>query len=256
MSENHALPMFYRAPEPLSSVSHASWRLKESDAAFAADAAYVPLVVAEFSSAQRSYPIVFAAGNTAPLAILGLEQANLFIDDGKWAETAYVPAYVRRYPFGFIATTNPDGFALAIDTGSDRVLQAGDEGQALFEAGRPTELTQQAVRFCEIFQSDAAATGEFMRALQSKELLIDRRADATLPDGRKLGLDGFQIVDAAKFARLDAGTVVEWHVKGWLALIHFHLASLDRFTDLLARQAKRAAAGRAVAADEAGVTTH
>lgn len=234
------LPLFYREPQPLSATAHGGWRLKDGDASFAADAPFVPIVVGELAASARSYPIVFAAGDAQPIAVLGLERTNLFVTDGQWAEDAYLPAYVRRYPFGFIATVNPDGFALAIDAGSDRVAASGDDGAALFEDGTPSALTKQALAFCDAFQVEAAATRAFVEALKAQDLLIDRRADATLPDGRKLGLDGFQIVDAEKFGSLADDIVLEWHKRGWLALVHFHLASLERFSDLLARQGKRA----------------
>ena len=232
------LPLFYRSPVPLSGDEHGGWRLKDGDLAFAADTPSVPIVAAELAAAARDYPIVFAAGTAQPIAVLGLEQVNLFVNAGHWAEDAYVPAYVRRYPFGFMATVNPEGFALAIDTAADRLATSGEDGAALFVDGAPSDLTRQALGFCDAFQSEAAATQAFAAALMAQGLLIDRRADITLPDGRTLGIDGFQIVDAEKFAGLDATTVTEWHGKGWLALVHFHLASLDRFTGLLARTSK------------------
>ncbi len=148
------LPLFYREPQPLSSNVHGAWRLKDGDASFAGDAPFVP-----------SYPIVFAAGDAQPIAVLGLERANLFVADGQWAAEAYLPAYVRRYPFGFIATVNPDGFALAIDAGSNRVTAAGDEGAALFEDGKPSALTTQALAFCDAFQAETATTRAFAEAL-------------------------------------------------------------------------------------------
>lgn len=233
-------PLFYRKPELLSSDVHADWRLKDGDSSFAAETAFVPIVAGELAAAARSYPIVFAASDAQPIAVLGLERANLYVTNGQWAEEAYLPAYVRRHPFGFVATVNPDGFALAIDAGSDRVTPSGDEGAALFEDGKPSELTRQALAFCDTFQSEAAATRAFAEALKAQDLLIDRRADATLPDGRKLGLDGFQIVDAEKLSTLADDVVLDWHRRGWLALVHFHLASLERFSELLVRQSKRA----------------
>ncbi len=230
------LPLFYRDPQPLSSTHHADWRLGEGDLAFAEEAPFVPIVIGEMVSAARCYPVVFAAGDASPVAVLGLERGNLFAADGQWAADAYIPAYVRRYPFGFIATTEPDGFVLAIDAGSPRVLQSGEEGGALFEDGRPSALTRQALQFCDGFRIEAQATEAFATALKEQDLLIERRADATLPDGRKLGLHGFQIVDVERFATLDGATVLAWHRNGWLALVHFHLASLERFPALLARQ--------------------
>jgi hypothetical protein len=245
-AETPRLPLFYRAPEPVSSDRHRDWALREGDYGFAADVAHVPLVVGEFAPAARHYPILFAEGDApSPVALLGLEQANLFVTDGAWDAQAHIPAYVRRYPFGFVAADQAERFALAIDTGSDRVVRSAGEGQPLFEQGRPTALTRQALAFCEAFRVDAAATQAFCQALRAKELLVPRRADVTLPDGRKLGVNGFLVVDAARFAQLDAGSIVEWHHKGWLALIHFHMASLEHFHALLARNASRAQAAAA-----------
>lgn len=230
-------PLFYRALAPLDSVAHADWRLLPGDASFAAETPFVPIVTGEMAAAVRSYPVVFAADSAQPIAVLGLERRNLFVTEGVWTADAYIPAYVRRYPFAFLSTVNPEGFALAIDTGSDRVARDGTEGAPLFEDGKPADLTRQALAFCDAFQAEAAATRAFADALVAHDLLVDRRADATLPDGRTLGLDGFRVVDPAKFAALADDVVLDWHRKGWLALVHFHLASLDRFQALLALQA-------------------
>lgn len=231
------LPLFYRDPQPLSSTAHAAWRLKDGDVAFAAEAAFVPLVIGELAAAARCYPVVFAGEDAQPIAVLGLERRNLFVEDGRWAPDAYVPAYVRRHPFGFMATVDPDGFALAIDGRSDRLTREGGEGAPLFENGAPSAVTRQALAFCNAFQAEAVATRDFADALRAQDLLIDRRADATLPDGRRMGLDGFQIVDAQKFAALPDTAVLDWHAKGWLALANAHLTSLERFAALLDRQA-------------------
>jgi hypothetical protein len=231
------LPLFYKAVQPLHATVHAGWRLKGGDASFAAETPFVPIVAGELAAAARDYPVVFAADSAQPLAILGLERKNLFVDEGRWADGTYVPAYVRRYPFGFIATRDPDGYALAIDSGSDRVVRGGGDGEALFEDGQPSVLTRQALEFCAAFGRDADLTALFTTALKEKDLLIDRRADATLPNGRTLGLEGFQIVDTEKFAALDDETIIAWQRQGLLALVHFHLASLERFRALLDRQA-------------------
>lgn len=254
------LPLFYRSLQPLHSEVHASWRLGQGDYAFARETPYVPIVVGELAAAARDYPIVFAAGDAQPIAVLGLERRNLFVEDGRWADDNYVPAYVRRYPFGFLATveagkSEPTGFALAIDRDSERVVRSGQEGAALFEDGKPSELTRQALAFCDAFQGEAAATKAFMEALKKQDLLIDRRADATLPDGRKLGLDGFQVVDAEKFTKLPNDVVLDWHNNGYLAWVYFHLASLDRFQLLLSRQGVRAAVVPESQPDASAVTS-
>lgn len=230
-------PLFYKEPQLLHSQVHSQWRLKDGDTAFAAEAPYVPILVSELAAAARNYPIVFAGDDAQPLAVLGLEKRNLFVKDGVWRDDSYVPAYVRRYPFAFVATSGPDGFALAIDAGSERVMDDGEEGVPLFENDKPSALTQSALDFCGAFQNDIAKTRAFADALKAQDLLIDRRADATLPDGRKLGLDGFQVIDAEKLSKLPDEIVLAWHNNSYLAWAYFHLASLDRFQSLLRLQA-------------------
>jgi hypothetical protein len=234
-----SLPLFYRDPQLLSSITHANWRLTKGDFAFSKDAIGVPIVVGEFTASLRSFPIVFTQGadGVSPIALLGLDAQNLFVADGEWSPEVYVPAYVRRYPFGFIA--QGQGFALAFDAASERIVTLGVRGEPLFDQGKPTQLTQGMLRFCEAFRTEAAATREFCEALVSKQLLIERRADAVLPNGRKFGVEGFQIVDVKRFAALDADTLLEWHRGGWLALVHYHLASLDRLEDLVVRREAR-----------------
>lgn len=228
-------PLFYRQPVPLSSVTHAGWRLKGGDVSYASGANAVPVMVGEFASIARSYPLVFAAKDAAPVALLGLQQANVFVRDGKWSEGHYIPAYVRRYPFVFIHVAERNEFVLAVDAGSERIVREGEEGVPMFQNGAPADVTKQALEFCRLFTAEHRATSAFGEALRAQGLLTARHADAALPDGRKLSLSGFEVVDAKKFAGLPDAVVVDWHRKGWLGLVHFHLASLDRFTDLLSR---------------------
>jgi len=243
------LPLFYRDPQPLAAAVHGDWRLKGGDLAFAADAHLAPLLLAEFPLAARWYPVLFAADDAAPVALLGLERRNLFLDEGQWAPDAYVPAYIRRYPFGFVATSDPDRFALAIDAASDAVIKDGGEGEPLFVDGKPSPLTEDALKFCDAFHGEADGARAFCQAIVEAGLLLDRRADITTPDGRKFGIDGFKIVDPKRFADLDGDTVLDWHRKGWLGLVQFHLASLDRFADLMTRQGDRPAAAAPIAAE-------
>ena len=227
-----AVPLFYRRPELLSSAAHGAWRIKPAGLGFAAQTNSVPVMVGEFIAAARHYPLVFAGPEHAPVAVLGLEARNRFVKGDAWEPGAYVPAYVRRYPFVF-AEVN-DAVVLAIDADAPMLVKAGEEGSALFEDGKPTELTRQALQFCDAFNREHAATRTFVERLVEEKLLVERSANITLPRGRKTTLTGFFVVDAEVFAKLSETVVVEWHRKGWLALVHAHLVSLARFTDLLA----------------------
>ena len=236
-----ALPLFYAQPALLDPSRCGAWRLVPGDLGFAAATPSVPLMASEFLAAARSYPIVFAAGDLAPVAVMGLQTENLFVDGGAWAEDVYMPAYMRRYPFVLIESPDKQSFALGIDAASDRVAHDGDAGAALFENGQPSELTRQALEFCGLFSNDHRRTRAFTEALGEAGVLVDRRADIALPDGRKLGLDGFKVIDPQALLALPDETVLAWHKSGWLALAHAHLASLDLFQALLQRQARRLA---------------
>jgi len=237
------LPLFYVEPAPLAASRHGAWRLLPGDARFMAEEPAIPLTAGEFVAAARSYPILFTEAG-APVALTGLERRNLFIEDGQWAEDAYAPAYVRRYPFLLIEAADKSGYGLAIDAASAQVAKGGDQGHALFDQGEPSAITREALEFCRLFNEDHRRTQDFCAALEKAGLLVARRADATTPDGRRLGVEGFRIIDIEALAALDDATVVDWHRKGWLALAHFHIASLQRFADLLNRQ------GRSQAVDE------
>ena len=236
------LPLFYRQPVPLSAQRHGEWRLMPGDLGFSAEANAVAIVIEEFASASRFYPVLFSAHDATPLVLLGLERRNLFVDNGEWENGHYVPAYVRRYPFVFVRAADPDGFALAIDADSGRIAESGSDGVALFEDGQPAEITRRALDFCGRFTGEHRATQAFCAELKARGLLVKRDAGATLPNGRRLQVSGFEVVDPERFGALPEETVVDWHRKGWLGLIHFHLASLARFADLLSRQSAADAA--------------
>jgi len=235
------MPLFYQKPRVLIADAHRDLHLTAAhDFAFARATNAVPIMVPEFVEAQHSYPIVFVGEPVHPAVVLGLEQDNLFVAaDGAWAEGRYVPAYVRRYPFVFIETADGEQLALGIDTASDRVVSAPDGGEGLvplFDGDKPAPLTEGALRFSAALQASQVDTRAFCEALADQNLLIDQQAQGSFPDGRPFHVQGFRIVDAGLLAALPDEIVLDWNRKGWLALVHYHLASLACFRDLLARQ--------------------
>jgi hypothetical protein len=239
--------LFYSKPEVLNAKQHSGLRLKKSgDFAFAKGSNSVAITSMEFVQAMRFYPIVFGGKTPYPVVVLGLEQENQFVEvDGRWRNAHYIPAYMRRYPFVFVA--HPDGkqFILGIDRVCNRLIEdEGGEAAALFENGKPSAITQEALTFCGAYQTDHNFTLAFARALEEQNLLVDNQAQAKLADGRQVNLQGFRVIDKAKFAALLDDIIVDWHKKGWLALAYFHLASLERFQNLLEPQGAAKANGQ------------
>jgi len=235
-------PLFYLEPQPLNLPQHREMRVQNGDYAFASEALAMPAVIGEFADLSRTYPILFAAGdNGGPIALLGVDATNTFVSNGAWEEGVYIPAYIRRHPFALMALTDtakPEEYVLAIDVGCGRITTGGSDGAALFDGEEPSAFVKEMLNFCSAYSADGLVTAEFCKALRAKGLLNDQRLDGTLPDGQKIGLDGFQVIDTKKLTELDAETVVEWHRRGWLAACFFHLASLQRVGEILNRRAK------------------
>src|SRR5215210_705462 len=111
--------MYYERPVLLDRDKHRKLRVKPSTSfAFAQKANSLYLAGVEFNEACKEYAIVFtraAHEKIIPVAMLGLRsRENLFVDaQGRW-DAAYVPAFVRRYPF-VLAELSSDNMAVCID---------------------------------------------------------------------------------------------------------------------------------------------
>jgi len=239
------IPVLYKRPRALDADLDGRAGFKTiAGFAFAQAAGSVPLTIDEYAQAQAHYPIVFTTSEPAmSVAVLGLAPSeNLFVAaDGSWRRGAYVPAYVRRYPFIFQLRPSPEGdqLVLCIDEASGAYLAEG--GEAFFRAGRPSALTERALQFCATYQARYEETRQFVDALAERALLVENRADLALPSGRRTSLGGFRVVDEKRFGELPDELFIAWRRRGWLALIYVHLLSLMRLgtlADLMATEAR------------------
>jgi hypothetical protein len=237
----NALPIFYGGLEPLSSNVHPDHRNRSADRApFLANSHAVPITIDEFVSAQRYYPIVFSSGEgNVPLALMGLnEGVNVFVDaDGKVQDEVYIPAYVRRYPY-MLARLAPDAeeLSLCFDPTSG-LVGAFDEGDRLFDDGKPSETTNNILKFCEEFELSAQRTANFMTDLKATGLLMDGEVSIQPPGAEQPFLyRGFQMVDEEKLRNLSEEEASKLHKNGMLALIYAHLFSVQLIRDVFAKQ--------------------
>ena len=237
-----SLPLFYNGLEPLSSETHANYRIRPQDTApFLIGQHAVPITVDEFPLVQRYMPIVFASGDEAvPLALMGLnEGVNVFMgDDGKLTESNfYVPAYVRRYPY-MLARLRPDAqeLSLCFDPTSP-TIGAFDEGMPLFENGEPTQVTRDVLNFAESFEQAGIRTQSFMGELRELGLLMEGEV-AIQPEGAEQPFiyRGFQMVNEEKLNDLRGDQLRKMMKSGMLPLVHAHLFSMSLMRDIFARQ--------------------
>ncbi|HEU0098554.1 MAG TPA: SapC family protein [Allosphingosinicella sp.] len=238
---SNALPIFYGGLEPLSSSVHSGYRSRPSDRApFLTTNHAIPITIDEFVMVQRHFPIVFSVGeNPVPLALMGLnEGVNVFVDeDGKPLGDIYMPAYVRRYPF-MLARLQPDAqeLSLCFDPTSGLIGEFED-GDPLFDDGKPSETTNNVLKFCEEFELSAQRTVAFMTELKDGGLLMDGEVSIQ-PVGaaQPFVYRGFQMINEEKLRGLEGDELKRMNQNGMLPLILAHLFSVSLVRDIFGKQ--------------------
>lgn len=224
---NAEFPLFYSNPAPVDASTHGSLALKpDFGFGFTKEINAVPINMIEIPQVCHYYPIAFAPDESAtPVAILGLrDKENLFVNNkGEWAQDAYIPAYIRRYPFIFSEVSGTDRLTLCVDMDDRFILKDGP--QKFFEKdGTPAALSKNALEFCKSYHAAAQQSIIFSRELAASGLLVEREAQIVVGSGR-INFSGFRIIDENKIATLDKETLFTWHRKGFLPFIYAHLFS-------------------------------
>jgi len=237
----------YKNPILLNQATHKAVKIaKVVNFNFAQELNSVLLTGHEFLEASKHYPIVFVSGKNddiVPLAILGLRnKGNLFIDgQGKWKEGAYIPAFIRRYPF-ILAENDPSGqnFAVTVDAEYEGFDKA--EGMSLFDdEGNPSTEMNKVIEFLKQYQLQNMLTREFVKKLSAYNLLKDFTADITMPAGEKLGFRGLKMINEKALLELDDEKALDLFRRGFLGWIYGHLYSLANFRALGALEVKKGA---------------
>jgi SapC len=245
-TERPAMPtlLFYQKPVVLNRETHKALKIRSVPSyAYAAGINSVPLTSNEFASAARQLPILFVPdtnGNPNPVALLGLHRdENLFVDaDGRWAD-AYIPAFIRRYPFVLIQGAKPEELTVGIDAAYPGFNT--EVGEPMFgEDGTEGPGLKRAIEFLNAYRIEAQRTQDLAAQLKRLDLLIPQTITVSRKDGTKSTLDGFTVVDEQRLAKLDDKEAVTLLRSGHLAWIYMHLLSLHNIADLSSRLDSRA----------------
>lgn len=228
----------YSQPQLLTVEDHGRLGLNASSQPydFVRSVRVVPLAAAELSSAQMHYPVVFSdLENPALLAVVGLEDRNLFVDEnGNWDGAAYVPSYLRCYPFALARRPN-DEYAVVIDRAASAISENPD--QPFFEGQSLTAPIQAQVDFCAQVAAHQPVTQAFCDRLAELELLSGQQATFTPEgDGEVQTIGSYVAVDFDKLQKLDASNLEKLFRDGMLSPIYAHRFSLENWFQLLTRQ--------------------
>jgi hypothetical protein len=203
----------------------------------------LPVSYSEFPIASRDYPLVFISSDQGktfmPMLVLGFAaQQNLFVMwDDTWDRRAYVPAYVRRYPF-CMTRVMVDGKEAPERVACVEKRAINDKGEELFDdKGEPLAEWEQRQKLLFDYEADLARTDEMCKLLTQHDLLEPFTMQATPNQGEPLQLTGMFRVAEAKLAELPPSALKELMQQGVLGRVYAHLISLDNFRRLLDRQA-------------------
>lgn len=235
------VPM-YSKPEPLNPEQHGDLGMVSSDApfAFAFAANAVPVQVTEFGPASLSYPVIFAGSDRTPLAVMSVRpNENLFVTEGRFDPEAYIPAFIRRYPFVVASNPGDDRVIVCIDVDAHFLSKGGGDVK-LFENGEPTDYTKNAIAFCENFETERQRTDHFVQLLKDLDLLAERKQ--TIQPNNEDGTPG-EVIEVAdyfavseeKLRELPPEKLAELRDTGALPQIYAHLNSLLNWDRLVTR---------------------
>lgn len=241
--------LFYRQPEPLSIERHRTLGVKRVDRPFQflGESHVVPITVNEFGVASGSYPLIFAGPQKSPLAVMGARAGdNVFVGlNGDVDPEAYLPAFVRRYPFVFAGDDSGERLLVCIDRAASMIGENPDV--AFFEGDQPTQYTQDAIEFCKEFERHRRATDEFVRVLVEMDLFEEKSVALTPrnPDGSEgqpQKIADYFAVSEEKLNALTADQFIRLRDQGVLGPIYAHLVSLLSWPKIIQRALMRAEA--------------
>lgn len=201
---------------------------------FAKEQINAPITIAEFFSACKDYPIVFAkdakTGEWFASVLLGIKDKNLFIDDkGNWDKLHYIPAFFRRYPFIFLNQENTEQLLLGIDK---EYLTENEKDKKLFDENENSEVLNGVLNFLNQYQNDGKVTTNFIKQLAEWDLLEEKVATVVTQTKEQFNINGFYIVNEEKLKHLSKKRKEELCNKDLFPLITAHLISLSNIEKL------------------------
>lgn len=241
--------MFYNQPEPLNPQVHGDLGVNYTDRpfGFVSKTHVVPITVTEFAPCSLSYPIVFVGENKTPLCVMGLRDGeNLYVsDDGMFRTDVYIPAFVRRYPFVFAADDKGERYVLCVDRAAPFISEKPEV--PFFEDGQPSQYTQNAMQFCNDFETERRRTDQFVKLLTDLDLFEVKEATFNPPNpdgtpGQPQKLADYYGVSEAKLKALPNDKFLELRDNGALAQIYAHMTSLLSWDKLIALAIQKNAA--------------
>lgn len=203
---------------------------------------FAPVVVQEFISASKEFPIVFIkdteTGRFNAVVLLGLKpQENLFFDEKSW-QGSYTPQALTLYPFVIHQAPDSDKALLCVDEESELVNET--EGDAFFDekGAQQAWLTAKGEAVVDYIDK-SGVTQNFIQLLLAKELLAPQTLSLNLAGQEEYTLDGLYVINEQKLNDLSDSEFSELRKTNALPAIYAVLMSMPCIKKLIDRQAAK-----------------
>jgi hypothetical protein len=185
---------------------------------------------AEFVSASSSYPIFLTKnshnGSFSAIALLGLQQDNVFFKGQASHNIAYLPKSLSMLPFGLGPDPeNEQQLITCINVNSELVNQSGAAPLLSIESSSGERLRQINQELSAIFQ-EYVSTEHFIAALLEHQLLQELALNVNGDNGETTTIKGLYSINEQRLKQLTTEQKLLFIERGYYPPILAMLASL------------------------------
>ncbi len=185
---------------------------------------------AEFVSASSSYPIFLTKnshnGSFSAIALLGLQQDNIFFKGQASDNIAYLPKSLSMLPFGLGPDPeNEQQLITCINVNSELVNQSGAAPLLSIESSSGERLRQINQELSAIFQ-EYVSTEHFIAALLEHQLLQELALNVNGDNGETTTIKGLYSINEQRLKQLTTEQKLLFIERGYYPPILAMLASL------------------------------
>ncbi|MGB6328200.1 MAG: SapC family protein [Halarcobacter sp.] len=215
---------------------------KEKLKGFKFDEVNTILVAKSIGLIPLGFSEVWTAAHDCPVIINSLDRGEFTAFTGITTElniynkeNAYIPAFVRTYPFLSVDIKNEEGTfssVISIDNNSQYVSKKKKEN--IFTKDKQlSENVNSKVETIRELNRQRDISRKIVQELKENDLLIKKDFKVKNNDIEKTFLEEFYIVDVKKLVNIEDSIIASWAKKGWMGIIDAHIKSLSNFPKVL-----------------------
>jgi hypothetical protein len=190
----------------------------------------VPITADEIVSSSSSYPLFFTksshSGNFSAIALLGLQQDNVFFNGQLSSDIAYLPKSLTMLPFGLGSDPDNENQMTSCINLESKLISLDGKASLLNEDGSECERLIQVNKALSAIFDAHVSTEHFIAELVEKNLLMELELNVNCDNGESIVLKGLYSINEQRFSQLTEKQKLLFIERGYYPPIMAMLASL------------------------------